>query len=104
MNREETNETLERCRRFGTEMEAFGQGIAIQVKAPSGWVAEFTPSWNFHCEYRIKPKPLECWINVLEERICSTSYSSKNDAVAVLHNNESLSTRWTTRKFREVIE
>jgi len=62
MDRGQTNDMLERCRRFGTEMEAFGQGIAIQVKAPSCWINEFNPSWNLHCEYRVKPKPRTVWV------------------------------------------
>ena len=109
MDRELTNEMLERCKRFGTEMEAFRQGIAIQVKVPTGWISEFNPTWSFNCQYRVKPEPLECWVTVYNDHLPSTVHPSKEGALKVATTvpgpaPPSVDKGWTVRKFREVIE
>ena len=96
MDREQTNEMLERCRRFGTEMEAFGQGMAVQVKVPTGWINEFNPSWNLHCEYRVKPKPIECWVTVLNGTTPSTVHATEELANNCVHPE--LNNGWTVHK------
>ena len=58
--------------------------------------------WDFsRVEYRVKPEPLECWINVMDGQTCSAAYMTKEDADEM---RPKMSHGWTTRKFREVIE
>ena len=99
MDRELTNEMLERCGRFGTEMEAFGQGIAIQVKVPTGWISEFNPTWSFNCQYRVKPEAKTIWVNEYGGDICAHTTRE----AAVFHCTQITAIREAV-EYREVIE
>jgi len=89
-------------------MQAFEDGKTVECRGESsgiwGKVAVPNPLWNWpDCEYRIKPEPIECWVNVLDADICSTVFQSQKDAIMALRHIQNPE-RWTTRKFREVIE
>ena len=46
---------------------AFERGEAVQVQRISGdraWIAKTCNFWDEQQNYRMKPKPLECWANV----------------------------------------
>ena len=67
-------------------MQAALDGEEIEVRNKSGvgeW--DIMPMPNFeswHClDYRIKPKPLEFWVNVYKGRYLSDRYESKEAAL-----------------------
>lgn len=70
--------------------------------ADGEWIRCYDPkTLNFNWEkydYRIKPKPLECWVNTYDGNI-SQGYDTENDARAVKINHVQ-----RTVKMREVIE
>ena len=44
-----------------------GKVIQYFCDASGRWIAAKTPQWDFqNTQYRIKPEPLECWVNVYE--------------------------------------
>lgn len=60
MNKDQTKEAIK-------VMQAYVDGEEIEYKDSSGaWRAvNGEPLWNFcECEYRVKPKPLECYLVV----------------------------------------
>lgn len=61
MNREQTREAIK-------VMQHFADGGEVECKQCDGsWGRLMDPNWQFSsCEYRIKPKPLECWVNVYQ--------------------------------------
>ena len=95
MNREDTKKAIE-------VMQAYVDGEQIEAKQEgSDWRPSF-PIWDWGPnDYRVKPKPIECWVNVLDGETCSSVYMSKESAD---ESRPKLSDGWTTRKFREVIE
>lgn len=85
-------------------MQAFEDGQEIERKIrPTGekWLEVGLPSWNWSDnDYRIKPKPLEFWVNVKDDgRVSLLKYGSTEEAIQ--------DCRWLefkTIKVREVIE
>jgi len=78
-----------------------------------GLVASPNPFWDWAAyEYRKKIEPLECWVNVLDGTVVSTVFPTEAKAKDFLLELSAGSMtspcvaagRWTTRKFREVIE
>lgn len=63
MNREETKKAIKVMQGY-----ADGENIQAELKSAPGFydmLSDETPAWNFQAlNYRIKPKPLECWSNV----------------------------------------
>jgi len=58
-------------------------------------VLKKNPVWAWdHCDYRKKPKPIECWVTVLDGDTASTVHMTKESAEAVLRKNG----RWSVRK------
>ena len=68
----------------------------------SGWMGHVVGHWDWTSfDYRKKPEPIECWVNVLDGETCSTVYMTKEAADEI---RPKMSDGWTTRKFREVLE
>jgi len=88
-------------------MQAALDGGDIEFNVGDGWVKSIDPEnleWEWAAfDYRIKTEPIECWVNVLDADICSTVFQSQHVAIMALENVQNPE-RWTTRKFREVIE
>jgi len=88
-------------------MQAALDGESIDVQ-DDGWITVDDPvllDWNWELtNYRVTPKPIECWVNVLDGKHCSTVYNSEVNAKSVLSGTIATTERWSTRKFREVIE
>ena len=85
-------------------MQAYVDGKTIQVydEEESTWIDSIGPAWNWTFgSYRVKPEPLECWVTVYNDHVCSTCHDSKESA---LHITDKRLPNWTVRKFREVIE
>lgn len=79
-------------------MQAYVDGKQIEATGQEGCDS---PLWDWSSyNYRVKPEPIECWVNVIDEKTCSTVYMTKEDAEIT----SKMSHCWTTRKFREVIE
>jgi hypothetical protein len=55
-------------------LTAYKNGEQIQSKHCDGqWINHPKPAWDFYeCEYRVKPKPLEMWVNLYGESNWST--------------------------------
>ena len=87
-------------------MQAALDGESIDVQ-DDGWITVDDPvllDWNWELtNYRVTPKPIECWVNVLNGDLCSTVDRDEDVAKGYLGLAVD-SSRWTTRKFREVIE
>ena len=71
MNRERAKELL-------PVIQAFAEGKTVQIKYGDGWEDLGEPVFDFSGEYRIKPEPLECWVNVYPTAI--DSFQSKKSA------------------------
>ena len=87
-------------------MQAALDGADIDFKLNGGvWNKSVDPlelEWMWtEFDYRVTPKPIECWVNVLDGETCSSVYMSKESAD---ESRPKMSDGWTTRKFREVIE
>ena len=67
-------------------LQAAERGEDIQFAFPNGmWSDLLRPnieaSWEFgRYNYRVKPKPLECWVTVLNGSLASTVHMSEEDA------------------------
>jgi len=88
-------------------MQAALDGESIDVQ-DDGWITVGDPmllDWNWErAKYRVTPKPIECWVNVLDGKNCSTVFNSEGDAESLVKHTLASPERWSTRKFREVIE
>ena len=99
MNRVETKKAI-------AVMQAYVDGKQIEA-AQENYTSTLqegcdSPLWDWSSySYRVKPEPIECWVNVLDGEICSTVYMTKEEADEM---RPKMSDGWTTRKFREVIE
>jgi len=60
-------------------IKAYVGGEIIQYKYNSKWVDAASPAFDDESEYRIKPKPLELWVNVYEHG-SSACFESKSTA------------------------
>jgi hypothetical protein len=65
MNRERAKELL-------PIIQAFAEGKIVQARQIGGeWLNIYDPYFGYPAndkiEYRIKPEPLECWVNVYED-------------------------------------
>ena len=98
MNREQDKKLL-------PIIEAFANGEEIQFKDSAGnWENSNNPMFYDLREYRIKPKPRECWVNICRFNTFSTCHETKDSAEKVL-NDANLDLRtWETVKFREVTD
>lgn len=58
-----------------------GKKIECRNKVCGTWV-DATPDWNFyHYDYRVKPEPMELWVNVNNPPLYNVAYSSKANAL-----------------------
>ena len=63
-------------------MQAFEDGEQIEVLQTDecNWRCSDGPSWDWwECDYRIKHKPREVWIDVCEDGRCGFAYKTKED-------------------------
>ena len=79
---------------------ANGEIIEFRSSSTSPWTsADLTGqlSWNFDFfEYRVKPKPIECWVTVLNGRTASTVHATEELANNCVHPE--LNNGWTVHK------
>lgn len=89
-------------------MQAAENGATIQARSTlrpasrpeSPWEDTDRPVWDWCSnEYRVKPKPLERWINVYPDGLLSMAYESANKARELSHG-----ALRTAVHMREVIE
>jgi len=90
-------------------MQAFEDGKKVECtkRDDDNWlpIVVDNPRWEWgDSDYRVKAEPLECWVNVLEGEICSTCNNERHVVESYLGIAPDPDNRWTTRKFREVIE
>jgi hypothetical protein len=77
-----------------------GKMIQFKQKDVDGWVWAPRPCWNFSShEYRIKPEPMEIWVNVYDDGETSCPYKSKDDA-----QQSGINAGRRTVKFREALD
>ena len=90
MNREETKKAIE-------VMQAYVDGEQIEAKQEgSDWRPSF-PIWDWGPnDYRVKPKPIECWVTVLNGRTASTVHATEELANNCVHPE--LNNGWTVHK------
>lgn len=63
-----------------------------------GWQKVSDPLWDWsNTQYRKKPKPIECWVTILDGATASTVHMSKEDADSVL-DSPNYWERWSVRK------
>lgn len=75
-----------------------GKTIEARHKAMGDWHVA-VPAWDFHqFDYRIKPEPLELWVNVFED---GSGFGYTNEASAL--NREGTHFARKAVLFREVI-
>lgn len=59
--------TRERCLEIREAFNAFCDGVEVQCRIPQcpfdPWTTMPEPRWADHCEYRVKPKPRELFVN-----------------------------------------
>ena len=69
-------------------IQAHRDGKAIQYRHKcSEWSPAPQPNWNFSAyDYRIKPEPLECWVNVYPQGVPSI-WGSEQDAKRTAGSN-----------------
>jgi len=90
--------------------KAVTERLSMALTPHDEWITVADPmllEWNWGLtNYRVTPKPIECWVNVLDGNNCSTVFNSEEEAKArsAYDLPETLHKRWSTRKFREVIE
>ena len=80
-----------------------GKKIEYYVKISRQWEEITDPSWNFALvDYRVKPEPMELWVNEFVDGRWS-SYPTKKDALTAssLYNQSALARKAVL--FREVI-
>jgi hypothetical protein len=79
-------------------IQAFAEGKDIQYRPPSEdrW-CDFPSGYGFNDhegEYRIKPEPFECWVNVYDGRLSDCTWPTKeaanrgDDSVKTIHMRE----------------
>ena len=88
MNDEEAVQIVhERTERYREVMRAYNDGAEIQVRykdpvgdEPIGWRDASCPIWSwFDCEYRVKPKPREWWLDLrTNEAFCTRAFAEIN--------------------------
>lgn len=77
-----------------------GKKIECRNKVCGTWV-DATPDWNFyHYDYRVKPEPMELWVNVYEDGSIGT-FSDVRDAIRI--GNKCKDTVRRAVLFREVL-
>lgn len=79
-----------------------GKKIESRNKVIGGWT-DSNPDWNFFCfDYRVKPEPIELWVNEFVDGRWS-SHPTKKDALTAssLYNQSALARKAVL--FREVI-
>lgn len=60
-------------------VQALADGKTIQIKTVAGWYDNEDPTFTYiYDQYRIKPEPLECWVNVYPS--CGVAYQSEQKA------------------------
>jgi len=75
MNRERAEELL-------PIIEAYANGEEIEFKnrkTDGRWIVAAYPDFYDDTEYRIKPKPLECWVALTDNKILC-AYRTEHDA------------------------
>ena len=86
-------------------MAAAAAGKAIEMRllsSPAKWCLTKDPWWNWqHCEYRVKPEPLECWVNV---SACGTSYHTTEASARSWAKNDAPSPLRVAVHLKEVVE
>lgn len=103
MNREQTLEAIKVMQHFadGGEVEYLCTGDGC-----GQWHDDEPPHWNWHSsKYRIKPKPLECWV-VVDRDGDTSNFRTKAGAeeYAWDRNRRGLYVPYTVRHMREVTE
>jgi len=74
-----------------------GNPIEISPRGEHIWChMHLEPRWNWDdTDYRKKPKPIECWVTILDGDTASTVHMSKKDAERVYCKGKD---RWSVRK------
>jgi hypothetical protein len=103
--------TRERCKELLPVMEAWARGETIECRrlgSSDKWESFGDILWLDECEYRIKPKPLEVWINVYSAGHSSSDIDDDALAFATQQEAEQFGKRFPgyrhTIKLREVEE
>jgi hypothetical protein len=72
--RDSTRELIEKKKAEIALMEQEDGVNEFQVKNDAGWFDAKLPKWEFELnEYRLKPKPAECWIWVRDDGLIDGS-------------------------------
>ena len=81
-------------------MQAALDGKEVEYDHGNGFWESCSPTWDWASwDYRIKPEPMECWVNVYPEG-CTYIHDSKEAA----ENRKETGVEMKTIKVREVIE
>ena len=83
-------------------MQAFedGKQVEVTISGKSKWFNCGEPTWNWVAsDYRVKPEPVEFWMNLYPDGDWGRHYESKNEAIAGSSKN-----CLRTIRVREVIE
>ena len=89
--------TREQTRRIIEVEQAYVDGKEIEENWGAGWCLSNEPSWEWQrCNYRIKPTPIEGWMNVYPGSVFKTFEEARDRAP--------LSDEIKTIKVREVEE
>lgn len=72
----------ERAKELLPIIQAYAEGEQIEYRNSQtrGWITVPDPSFFDSSEYRVKPKPLECWVNVCGSEIGVYCYGSRSEA------------------------
>lgn len=69
-------------------LKAYAEGQDVQYRCKDDdeqWREVNTPSFTFdHCDYRIKPRPIEGWVNVYEDGDFGALHGTKALAEAAI--------------------
>ena len=79
-------EHIERTKDKITIMQAYANGEELQFKYRDTWKQVNTPNWDWvQYDYRIKPEPLEIWVNTYPGNIAA--HSTEKSAIKTAKGN-----------------
>jgi len=64
-------------------IKQWADGAEIEREAGYKWIVTPYPSWYDHLIYRVKPQPLEYWVNVYPDGAVGTFHTTLSTAEAV---------------------